>query len=113
MQKKTIKNDLPNSPSFFPKIGISVGSCKFIILKGIDGKYEYAVFGDALLNSFHCAEYSNRKGQIITTTNMFDNIYSFFDYSSIEEDNRYICINGIKNTDPLLQNNKSTIIIIK
>ena len=112
MQKKTIKNDLPNSPSFFPKIGISVGSCKFIILKGIDGKYEYAVIGDALLNAFHCAEYSNRKGQIITTTNMFDNIYSFFDYSSIEEDNRYICINGIKNTDPLLQNNKSIVNII-
>ena len=80
MQKKTIKNNLPNSPSFFPKIGISVESCKFIILKGIDGKYEFAVIGDALLNSFHCAEYaeySNRKGQMITITNMFDNIYSF------------------------------------
>ena len=113
LQKKTIKSDLPNSPSFCPKIGISVGNCKFIILKGIDGKYEYAVIGDALLNSYDCAEHCNKKGQILTNSKMFDNISNILDFSFLEENNKYIIINGIKNNELLLQNNKSTVNIIR
>ena len=113
LQKKTIKNDLPNKASFCPKIGISVGNCTFIILKGIDGKYEYTAYGDALFNSYNCAEYSNKDGQIITNSKMFDNISKFFDFSSLDDDNKYVVINGIKNIDPLLQNNKSTVNIIR
>ena len=113
LQKKSIKTDLPNSPSFCPKIGISVGNCKFIVLKGSDGKYEYGTIGDALIDSYDCAIHSNKKGQIITHSKMFDNISSFFDYNYLDDDNKYIIINGIKNNDPLLQNNKSTVNIIK
>ena len=113
LQKKTIKTELPNSPSLCPKIGISVGKCKFIILKGIDGKYEYAAIGDALLNSYDCAEHSNKKGQIVTNSKIFENISSFFDFTYLDEDNKYIIINGIKNIEPLTQINKSTVNIIR
>ena len=113
LQKKTFKTDLPNSPSFCPKIGISVGICKFIILKGLDGKYEYATYGDALINSYECSEHSNKKGQIITNSKSFEQISSFYDFTYLEEDNRYVAINSIKNLEPLLQNNKSTVNIIK
>ena len=113
LQKKTFKTDLPNSPSFCPKIGISVGNCRFIILKGLDGKYEYATHGDALINSFECAEHSNKKGQIITNSKTFEQISSFFDFAYLDDDNRYFVINSIKNLEPLLQNNKSTVNLIR
>ena len=113
LQKKTIKNDLPNTPSFAPKIGICVGNCKFIILKGVDGKYEYTAFGDALLDSFNCAEQSTKRGEIITNTKMKDILEKFCDFSFVNNDNKYIIIHGIKNTDPLVQNIKSTVNIIR
>ena len=113
LQKKTTKTDLPKKPTFTPKIGISVGNCEFIVLKGCDGKYEYGTIGDALINSYDCAVHSNNKGQIITNSKMFDNISNFFDFNYLEEDNKYIVINGMKNTDPLFQNNKSTVNIIR
>ena len=113
LQKKTIKNDLPNTPSFAPKIGICVGNCKFIILKGVDGKYEYTAFGDALLDSFNCAEQSTRRGEIITNSKMKDILDKFCDFSFVNDDNKYMVIHGIKNADPLVQNIKSTVNIIR
>ena len=113
LQKKTIKNDLPNTPSFAPKIGICVGNCKFIILKGVDGKYEYTAFGDALLDSFNCAEQSTKRGEIITNEKMKDILEKFCDFSFVNNDNKYMIIHGIKNTDPLVQNIKSTVNIIR
>ena len=113
LQKKTIRIDLPNTPSFTPKMGISVGNCKFIIIKGIDGKYEYATTGDALLDSFNCADKSNKRGKIITNTKLFDIVSKYCEFSFLEGDNKYIIINGIKSSDTYVQNNKSTVNIIR
>ena len=68
LQKKALKSDFSNSSFFFPKIGISFGDCKFILLKAENGKYEYATYGDALLYSFECSQMVTKKGQIITNS---------------------------------------------
>ena len=113
LQKKALKSDFSNKSLFFPKIGISYGYCKFIILKSFDGKYEYTAYGDALLEAFECSQKVVKKGQIITNRKMFEDISKYLDYSNIGEDSSYLSINALKNVGTLLQNNKSTVNLIR
>ena len=113
LQKKALKSDFSNSSFFFPKIGISFGDCKFILLKAENGKYEYATYGDALLDSFECSQMVTKKGQIITNSKMFDDISKYIDYNVVGEDSKYISITSLKNIGDILKNSKSTANLIR
>ena len=113
LQKKALKSDFSNSSLFFPKIGISFGDCKFIILKTENGKYEYATYGDALLDSFECSQKVIKKGQIITDSKMFEDISKYIDYNVVGEDSKYISITSLKNIGDILKNSKSTANLIR
>ena len=111
--KKALKSDFTNKALFFPKIGISYGLCKFIIFKTEYGKYEYSVYGDALIDSFDCSTKVTKKGQIITNRKLLEDISKYIDYNFIDEENKYLSIKSLKNTGNILQNNKSTVNLIR
>ena len=113
LQQKALRSDFSNKSLFFPKIGISYGLCKFILLKTLDGKYEYTAYGDALLDSFDCSQKVTKKGQIITNRKLFEDVSKYLDFNYIDEDGKYISINSLKNIGNLLQNNKSTVNLIR
>ncbi len=113
LQKKALRSDFSNKSLFFPKIGISYGLCKFIVLKTLNGKYEYTAYGDALLDSFDCSQKVTKKGQIITNRKLFEDVSKYLDFNFIDEDGKYISINSLKNIGNLLQNNKSTVNLIR
>ena len=113
LHKKAVRSDFSNKSLFFPKIGISYGLCKFIILKTFDGKYEYTAYGDAILDSYDCSQKVTKKGQIITNRKMFEEISKYLDFNFVDEESKYISINSLKNIGNLLQNNKSTVNLIR
>ena len=79
----------------------------------MDGKYEYTAYGDALLDSFDCSQKVTKKGQIITNRKLFEDVSKYLDFNYIDEDGKYISINSLKNIGNLLQNNKSTVNLIR
>ena len=113
LQKKALRSDFSNQSLFFPKIGISYGNCNFILLKTLDGKYEYTAYGDALLDAFDCSQKVTKRGQIITNRKMFEDISKYLDFNFVDEDSQYLSINSLKNIGTLLQNNKSTVNLIR
>ena len=113
LQKKALKSDFSNNSLFFPKIGISLGDCIFILLKSETGNFEYTVYGDAILDSFDCSQKVNKKGQIITNSIMREDISKYIDYNVVGEDNKYISITSLKNIGDILKNNKSTVNLIR
>ena len=113
LQKKALKTDFSNNSLFFPKIGISFGDCKFILLRTESGKYEYTAYGDALLDSFDCSQKVTKKGQIITNSKMFEDISKYIEYNFVGAESKYISITSLKNIGNLLKNNKSTVNLIR
>ena len=113
LQKKALKTDFSNNSLFFPKIGISFGDCKFILLRTESGKYEYTAYGDALIDSFDCSQKVTKKGQIITNSKMFEDISKYIEYNFVGAESKYISITSLKNIGNLLKNNKSTANLIR
>ena len=113
LQKKALKTDFSNKTLFFPKIGVSFGECKFIIFKTTDGKFEYTAYGDAIFDAFDCAQKVVKKGQVITNKKLFEEISKYIDCSFIDDESKYLSINALINTANILQNNKSTVNLIR
>ena len=113
LQKKASKIDFSNKSLFFPKIGISFGNCTFVIFKTEDGKYEYTTCGDALIDAYDCSQKITKRGQVITNRKMFEDISKYINYDYIGEEGKYLSITSLKNIGNLLQNNKSTVNLIR
>ena len=113
LQKKASKIDFSNKSLFFPKIGISFGNCTFVIFKTEDGKYEYTACGDALIDAYDCSQKITKRGQVITNRKMLEDISKYINYDYIGEQGKYLSITSLKNIGNLLQNNKSTVNLIR
>ena len=100
--------------TFIPKIGCSIGECKFIIFQGINNKYDYIVLGDALSDSYECCNKDEIGGQIIIGTKMLDLIGDYFKLKEFYIDGiKYCSVIDTNNKENQIRNNKATVNLIK
>ena len=115
LQKKVMFIDIGKECSFKPKIGISMGECKFYILKDDVEKYEYVILGNSLFNSCDNAKHDNFGGKIITDDTVINIIKDYLEYDNfIDNNKKYYVIKGTKiQFNQFNNNNKSTANVIK
>ena len=112
--QKNMITEIKNGCTFISKIGCSVGECKFIIFQGYHNKNDYAIVGDALINSCSCSKKGKNKKEIILDNKIFELIKEYINYNEFYINGIKFCsLLDMKNKDNPLKNNRSTMNIIK
>ena len=113
IQKNSIM-EIKQGCSFIPKVGCSIGECKFIIFQGINFKYDYIVLGDALKSSYDCCKKDEIGGQIIIGTNIIDLIGEYFSLKEFYVDGiKYCSVIDTKDKENQIKNNRAIVNLIK
>ena len=112
--KKNSIAEIKEGCSFTSSIGCGFGECKFIVFKGIKGKHNYIVLGDALTTSCECSKHDSTGGQIIVGSKIINLIKDYFQLKEFYIDGiKFSSILEAKNKDIQIKNIKANVNVIK